>query len=278
MMDDHSAGGVIFDEPRGADVPLLYRFSHFEASGCLAHAFTTRCGGVSPQPWASLNVGSTTPDDPVRVRENRRRVEEACGLRLAECVRPEHGAEVRELFAPEESAETVHDLPRADAVITRVRNLPLTIFTADCVPVMLLDPVTPALGLVHAGWRGTLAEVGARTVQAMQRSFGTRPESLLAAVGASIGPCCMVVGDDVRLAVAARFPSWQETVVRALNGGKSTVDLWELNVLQLETLGVPRAQIAVSRLCTSCRDDLFFSWRRDRGETGRIAMVASLTD
>ena len=267
---------VVFFEPR--EGPLLYRFRLLDACSRVVHACTTRCGGVSPQPWGTLNVGSTTHDEATHVRENRRRVEAACGLRLAEWVHLEHGAEVREVTSWSDCADTVPGLPRADAVITRVRGLPLTIFTADCVPVVLVDPVTPALGVVHAGWRGTVAEVTARTVTAMERAFGTRPADLLVAVGASIGPCCMEVGDDVRTAVASRFPLWQETVVQSQKGGKTTIDLWELNVLQLEARGVPREQVAVSRLCTSCRADLFYSWRRDHGETGRLAMVASLTD
>jgi YfiH family protein len=144
------------------------------------------------------------------------------------------------------------------------------------VPVLLLDPDTPALGVVHAGWRGTVAGAAEAAVHAMQTAFGTRPERLLAGLGSSIGPCCMQVGNDVTSAIRAGYPSWQESVIRPHNMGKSTIDLWELNCLQLARAGVPRENVAVSELCTACRKDFFFSYRRDQGDTGRLAMLAAL--
>jgi YfiH family protein len=255
----------------GGDVPY-YRFPALDVHGVAFHAFTTRLGGVSGAPYNSLNLGGTTRDDAASVQENRRRAERTFGHALEERIRLEHGKRVHVV----EDGAAPQKLAVADGLITRLRGVPLLIYYADCVPVLLLDPETPALGVVHAGWRGTVAGAAEEAVLAMREAFGTRPQSLLAGLGSSIGPCCMQVGDDVTSAIRAAYPSWQESVIHPHNMGKSTIDLWELNCLQLTRAGVPRENVAVSALCTACRKDLFFSYRRDQGDTGRLAMLAAL--
>lgn len=260
---------------RPGHVPY-FTFPSIEASGVAFCAFSTRLGGVSGAPFDSLNLGVTTRDGADNVRENRQRFSRALGYKLREFIRLEHGCQVHVL----REARAEHDafLPVADAVITRLRGVPITIYYADCVPVLLVDPITPAVGLVHAGWRGTVNEVVARTVEAMEAAFGSDPGRLLAGLGSSIGPCCMQVDEDVATVVREAFPQWQESIVGPFNKGtgKSMIDLWELNCLQLVRAGVPRRNVANSRLCTACRKDLFFSYRRDRRETGRLAMLVSL--
>ncbi len=240
-------------------------------------AFSTRLGGISEAPYNSLNLGMTTTDSAAAVAENRRRFAEATGFPLVEWIRLEHGNRVHVVDQMQPAAE----LPLADAVITSRRRVPLTIYYADCVPLVLVDPLTPAVGLAHAGWRGTLADVAGSTVRAMRENFGTRPEHLLAGLGSSIGPCCFEVGSDVTEPLCARFAAWKEAVVTPLednlnNEKKSRVDLWKLNSLQLTEAGVSRQNIAVSGLCTACRPDLFFSYRRDRRQTGRLGMMVTL--
>ena len=251
-------------------LPPYYVFPHLEPH--VFCGFTTRAGGVSVAPFDTLNLGTTTRDEAACVEENRRRMSAAFGHALGASIRLEHGCRVVRVDA----GESVADKPCADAVITCARHLPVAIYYADCVPVILVDPRRRALALVHAGWRGTMVEVSVRAVEAMQEAFGTDPADLLGGIGSSIGPCCFEVGPDVKDVVCARFPQWQESLVSVDKDLNTRVDLWNLNLLQLEHAGVPRRNIAISRLCTACRDDLFFSYRRDRGQTGRLAMLAVL--
>lgn len=271
---------VLVREPGRA---AWFRFPALDALNVAFCGFSTRIGGVSRKPYDTLNLGSTTGDDPSSVAENRRRMAEAVGYPLQEYIRLEHGNGVHHVeieghhtqFGREISMVSP-DLVVADAVVTRQRQLPITIYYADCVPVVVVDPVRHAVGLAHAGWRGTVLDVAGATVRAMQLHFGSDAADLHAGIGSSIGPCCFDVGPEVTDAVRERFPQWQESLIQSSNRGTTTLDLWELNCLQMMGAGVPRRNIAMSRLCTACREDLFFSYRRDRRDTGRLAMLVCL--
>lgn len=256
--------------------PPYFTFPLIDATGLVFCGFSTRRGGVSAPPFNSLNVGTTTGDEPTSVFDNRSRLERAFGYPVQEWISLAHGNEVHEVSSFHARYAPSPLLPEGDALISCHRDLPLTIYYADCVPIVLLDPQRPAIGLVHAGWRGTVANVVCRTVETMRERFGTDPSRLLCGLGASIGPCCFEVDNDVAAAVRSQFPSWQDSVVAVKNQAKSTIDLWQLNTFQLEQAGVPRQNIAISRLCTACREDLFFSYRRDRRQTGRLAMLVAL--
>lgn len=254
-----------------------FAFPLLEATGRVTCGFSTRRGGVSPAPFDSLNLGTTTRDDVENVRVNRARFGEALGgFEVLEYIRLVHGNAVHAVGQGSGAFDCGPEMAPADAVITDQPGLPLVIYTADCVPIVLFDPQRPALGLAHAGWRGTVDDVAGATVAAMQARYGTDPAQLLCGLGASIGPCCFEVHDDVAGPVRDRFPDWQDLVASLITNDKYSIDLWQLNVLQLQRAGVPRRNIAVSRLCTACRADLFFSYRRDRRETGRLAMLAAL--
>lgn len=255
----------------------FYSFPLLDRSGLVSCGFSTRLGGVSPAPFDSLNLGTTTKDDPENVRANRARFGEALGgMPVLEWINLVHGRAVHEASTLEATFRCTPQTPEADAVITDRRELPLVIYTADCVPIVFVDPRTPAVGLAHAGWRGTVADIAGATVTAMKTRYGTDPAHLLCGLGASIGPCCFEVHDDVAGPVRAGYPQWQDSVVSLINAQKHSIDLWQLNALQLERVGVPRRNIAISRLCTACRADLFFSYRRDRRETGRLSMLVAL--
>jgi YfiH family protein len=145
---------------------------------------------------------------------------------------------------------------------------------ADCVPVLLHDPVKGWVGLVHAGWKGTVGGAARKAVQAARETFGSRPEDILAAIGPSIGPCCYEVGEDVVAAVHSGLPECAD-LLSARDGGVH-LDLWRANACQLAAVGVPAANVEVSGYCSSCRTDLFFSHRKERGKTGRMAAVIGL--
>ncbi|MDO9066744.1 MAG: peptidoglycan editing factor PgeF, partial [Chloroflexota bacterium] len=149
---------------------------------------------------------------------------------------------------------------------------------ADCVPVLLCDPIHEAVGLAHAGWRGSAAGIASRTVRAMAQAFGTRPPDLLAGIGPSIGRCCYEVGHPVIQHFSAHFPWWREVV--AGHTGRLHLDLWEANRRQLLDAGLPAEQIAVAGICTACHTEDFYSHRREHGQeagaTGRFTAVIGL--
>jgi len=219
-------------------------------------AFTTRRGGVSEGPFRSLNLGILTDDDPARVNENRGRAVRASGLAPDQVamVRQVHGTDVLEWTGPpERGVDPGRALPEADGHTTTTRGLGLLVLAADCLPVALAAPGRVAM--VHGGWRGLAGGILERAVAA----FDTPP---VAAVGPGIGPCCYEVGDEVRAAFAD------------LDGVASgrMLDLKAVVRRRLEAAGV--TEVHDVRLCTSCREDLFFSHRRDRGTTGRQGGLA----
>ena len=161
----------------------------------------------------------------------------------------------------------------ADAILTDTPGLPVAVFSADCVPLLLYDPDGPWLGAVHAGWRGTAQSVSRAAVEALVKA-GARPERLLAALGPSIGPCCYEVDKPVIAqldrAFAGRWGAW----VKSIGAGKWMLDLWAANEEQLRGAGLRGDRIFNPRLCTACRTDLFFSYRR--GHHGRLVSIAAL--
>ena len=153
--------------------------------------------------------------------------------------------------------------------------MPVLLCFADCVPVLLYDPVHHAAGVVHAGWKGTVAEIGRKTVQRMGETFGSRPQDILAGIGPSIGACCFEVGEEVAAAFRAAFPEAPGLLSHSPEG-KRTIDLWAANRLQLEAAGLLPAHIDSADVCTKCNAGLFFSYREEHGTTGRFAAWIAL--
>ena len=255
--------------------PVYYRFEQWPESGALAHGVFTRQGGVSRAPFASLNVGGTVGDDLAAVRENLRRIYAALSLdgERACTVWQVHSADT--VLATERTPGR-HWLARADGMITNRPGLPLTMRFADCVPLLFHDPVHRAVGIAHAGWRGTVGMVGVSVVRAMQAAFGTDPADLQVAIGPSIGPERYEVGSEVAAAVLKAFGEDGKGLLHYPNGGKAHLDLWAANRLALERVGV--RQIEVAGLCTAAHVDDFFSHRAERGKTGRFCAVIALRE
>ncbi len=230
------------------------------------HAFTTREGGASAHPFDTLNLGRAVGDDPQAVRANRARVLETLGRSLADQVEASqvHGDRV----AVVGRADRGGNVPDVDGLITRDPAVVLAMHCADCVPLLLVDPVRGAVAAVHTGWRGTAAGAAPAAVGAMVGTFGSRPADLLAAIGPAIGPCCY----EVDALVVERFAPWpwRDRVVSPAPSGRWMLDLWEANRRQLVDAGVPPGSVAVAGLCTAHHPALFFSHRRD-GATGRMA-------
>ena len=236
-----------------------------------AHAFPTRLGGVSTGALASLNLGVSQGDDPASVAENYARLGRAVGFSPARCslTHQVHGNTVRRITAAD-AAGLDAPRPDCDALITDLPGAALVIFTADCIPVLLYDPVTGAVGAAHCGWRGTALGLAEKTVHAMEDTFGSRAADLRCAIGPGISRCCFETDADVPDAVRTALGAAAEPYLRPA-GAKWYVDLKGINRHFLERAGV--AQIDVSDGCTACSPELFWSHRRmgaQRGSQGAV--------
>lgn len=254
--------------------PLLF------ATGLVRHAFTTRCGGVSRGPFRWLNLGWHVEDDPAAVQENRRRLLEVL------CLPPEklitahqvHGTEVRvveEEDVKRREGPAGENFVGVDALVTAHPGLVLTVFVADCLPILLLDPRRKAIAAVHAGWRGTAGRAVVHAVETMQKYFGTEAGDCLAALGPAIGPCCYRVGDEVAAIFRRNYAGWRDFLCPA-EGGGWRLDLWEANRQALQEIGMADSNLSLSKMCTACHPELFYSHRRDGGRTGRMAALIGL--
>lgn len=252
---------------------IYYQFTTLRHLSELSHGIFTRRGGVSPAPFDSLNVGLTVGDDEQCVHENRRRMSDALGVSEPETrtTWQVHGTDV--LLARHGDA-AAWPPPKADAIITSDPYLPLTMRFADCVPLLLYDPVKRAIGLAHAGWRGTVSGVAQATIRAMASAFGTRPGDVLAGIGPSIGPCCYEVGPEVVVQVRDAFPEAPDLIHPAEGSYGPHFDLWAANERALRQAGVQ--SIDRANLCTACHTHEFFSHRAEAGRTGRFGALVSL--
>ncbi|MDI3299219.1 MAG: peptidoglycan editing factor PgeF [Bacillota bacterium] len=244
---------------------LLLRATALEEMGATA-AFSTRLGGVSQGPYASLNFSRSSGDRPEAVEENRRRWLAALGGGWRPAwLSQVHGSRVVEATAGAGAT------PEADAHWTREAGRLLGILVADCVPVLVAMPSPDGLlvGAAHAGWRGTAARVAGALVEAM-REAGGRPEAGRAAVGPSIGPCCYEVGEEVFEALAAAYPG---APLRVEAPGRDHADLWEANRRALVEAGLPEEAVRVAGLCSRCHLELFYSYR-GQGRSGHMAAAA----
>jgi len=247
-----------------------YTFDLFP--GEVTHAVLTRQGGVSPEPWASLNVGGTVGDDAVRVRENRYRSFAALGRRIDSLfdVWQVHSADAVCADAPRDP-----DAPllQADIIFTDKPQVTLYMRFADCVPILFYDPKQRVVGLAHAGWLGTVRGTTSAAVKTMCERYGSRPENILAAIGPSIGVDHYEVGPDVISRVRESFNSSADRLIQSW-AGKTYFDLWSANALQLQDAGVEKIEVA--GLCTACHLDDWFSHRAENGKTGRFGALIAL--
>lgn len=247
-----------------------YQFGLFNQT--LLHAIFTRRGGVSPDPWAALNLGSTVGDDLERVRENSRLALAALERDPASVfdVWQVHGVEVVIAEAPR-SPESPH--MQADAILTDRPGLTLMMRFADCVPIMLHDPVRKVAGIAHAGWMGTVRGTVCFAVEAMQKHYGSSPNDIQAAIGPSIGPDHYEVGPDVVIQVQQAFGSDASSLLSA-SAGPMKFDLWAANRLLLEQVGVRHVEVA--GVCTACHTEDWYSHRAEKGRTGRFGAIIAL--
>lgn len=282
----------------------IIKSKRFEKFDWLVHGFSTRPGGgsVLEDPHSLqqarqkiLNLGFTDWDLRETVEQNRRDFIASVNSRKCSLVtlRQIHSDVIHLVESPHP------EIPSGDALITRTPGLLLSIQTADCIPILLADPKRRAVAAIHAGWRGTLACIAAKTVGRMQMAFGSRPEDLLAALGPGIRQCCYEVGPEVVKEFSAQFPEardWFDGPFDAMSSGEDPnplpwlsmmppgrepppprchFDLFAANTAILAAAGVKSKNISSLDLCTACRTDLLFSYRRE-GRTGRMMAVIGI--
>lgn len=253
---------------------LFWEFESL-ATAALTHGVLGRVGGVSPAPFQSLNLSRAVQDTAENYHENRRRAYGVFGRGVENLVHAQlvHGADV----AVVGTADHGRAVPHVDALLTNQVGCGLTMNYADCAPILLYDPQHHALGLGHAGWAGTVADVPGAMVRAMQAAFGSQPQHLLGAIGPCISAAVYEVDEPVISAVRRAFPHTAETLlIPQPHGPRPHFDLVRANQLNFARAGVQ--QVETSGLCTAQNTHLFFSHRAEQGRTGRFGVVLTLED
>ena len=238
------------------------------------HAVLTRHGGVSQPPFDRLNTGGTVGDDPQDVLTNHKRIYDVFGYDFASRfdVWQVHGNQV--LCAEGPRGKGVPH-PKADGILTENPDVTLFMRFADCVPILLVDPVLRVIGIVHAGWQGTYQRIAQTAVEKMSACFGSKPESLFAGIGPSICQQCYDVGSEVYERFSSHFGTDAPRYFRHQDN-QLFLDLWLSNRDILHQAGVK--QIETAGICTACHLEDWYSHRAEKGKTGRFAVLMSIED
>lgn len=259
------------------------KFSGFPED-LVVHAISTRLGGVSKLPYDGLNLALHVGDNSEDVLTNRKKFIQSLGYRVGDIVTPNqvHGEKIFVVAEENRGAGSLtYDdaIKNTDALITNVPDLPLMLCFADCVPVLFVDTENSAVGIAHAGRKGTMQKISAKTFSAMKENFGTRGKNCLVGIAPSIGVCCYEVGEEIRDECKKNFPENFGELIQERDG-KIFLDLQTANKIQLVAAGVPEENIDVAGECTCCKSGWYFSYRAAKKnnlpETGRIAALIAL--
>lgn len=250
-----------------------------ERNGRLIVGFTSR--HLAGLPWG--NLAFHVAEDGDEVVANRKWLADLVGVEITSltCALQPHGNKVAVIDEKLRGAgalsykEAISD---ADGLITKLPDTLLTLFFADCVPLYLYDPVTGGMGLAHAGWRGTVLQIGRQMVEAMERQFGSARDALQVAIGPSIGPCCYQVDEQVMAPVRSLLPGEWHIVAKPEGDNHFRLDLRKLNQILLEKEGIRKENIEITHICTSCQSDLLFSHRKEKGKAGRMAAFIGMRE
>ena len=248
-------------------IPYLY-FPNLEAFSGIRHAVFTRKGGVSFAPHDSLNVSYSVGDVEQAVAQNRQKICAVMDANELFFARQVHGADVLCYTENDfrEKAYTRDAQRTGDAMVSSAKGKFLALKVADCQPVLMFDPVLSVIAAVHSGWRGSIQNIAGRTVCVMKDRFGSHPRNIIAGIGPSLGPCC------------SEFINYQTEIPRPLwiyKQRRVFFDFWSMTQDQMTDAGVMRENIHVSGICTRCRSDIFFSFRKQK-QTGRFAAAIGL--
>jgi len=243
------------------------------------NAFSTRVGGVSPMPKEALNLAGFNEDAAENIYENRRRFLKLFkGEWLLTGCWQVHGVDVRVVHSEDDAKqkpEVLGDDQYCDALVSNTPNVLLTVKTADCVPILIGDPVTRAFAAVHAGWRGTSSSIVKRAIAQMESEYGALAANLCVAIGPAANACCYEVGGDVIGIFKDQFANADE-LLTPTHDGRARINLHQANREQLIAAGVSVGRIHLAPLCTMDRNDLFFSYRQEKKLHGRVGRLMSV--
>ena len=240
-----------------------------------SHFFTTRISGNSKGAFSSLNIGLSSGDRIENVYKNWEYLEAEAGMEKGRVIIPKqiHSDNILTVETFEHFNEILNEKnPReADAVILGCRGTAAAVVTADCVPVILVSREKSAGAVIHSGWKGTMLNITGKTVKNITKKYSLSPLELVAVIGPSIGACCYEVGNEVFIKFRELF-GMNDTIIKESNS-RYFISLADAVCLQLENEGIPSRNIEIMYMCTSCNEELFFSYRRDKGITGRQGSV-----
>jgi YfiH family protein len=246
----------------------FFQFHNLATFAGLWHGIFTRQGGISPAPFESLNVGHRLGDNPDHVKANREIISQCTSSSSIISARQVHGCHVQIVTEVQQPAGAAcSSRLEADALVTNLPGIYLMIQVADCQSILIYDPVRQVVGNIHSGWRGSLQNICSRTIETMVTAFGCRAEDLWVGIGPSLGPCC------------AEFIHYQQEIPEIYwhyRIDECHFDFWSITKDQLRAAGVKPHKIEISSLCTHCRTDLFYSYRKE-GLTGRFATIIGLS-
>lgn len=267
-----------FKKNVGKDL-VYYTIPSFENTGLVKHCFTSRLFFKEKAVNENFDLNPKDINDNINRYDNYKKLSAALDIPIENFTLSDqiHGDNIYVVKENDKgkglsSKVIIHG---TDAMITNERNIALTTFYADCVPLYILDPIKKAIGLAHSGWKGTVKKIGAKTLRKMSDEYGTNPSDCLIGIGPSIGQCCFETGPEVFEKFKAHYPDSFSDFVKERHE-RYYIDLWSANKAQFIKLGVPQNNITVSCLCTLCNKDVFFSYRGESGNTGRMAAVLML--
>ncbi len=242
------------------------KFNNLESFDEIIHFSSTRIGGLSSNHLSSLNLGYTVNDNPKNVTHNLELLANSLGFEKQQMVSPKqtHSKNIG-------IVKSQHDIfNETDALITNIPNICIFVRTADCVPILLFDPIQKAIAAIHSGWKSTIQEISKHTINLMLKEYGTKPEDIVAGIGPSIGPEVYEVGPEVAEKFNQMF-GMNHVIKPIANSNKGYLDLWKANKQILIKSGILEHNIEVAEMCTYSNPELFYSARRDHGKTGRLA-------
>ncbi len=239
----------------------------------IPHAFTSKLGGVSKGDIKGLNLGFRVNDNIESVKENYRLVANDMGIDLNKTVlsRQTHTNNIR-IISEEDLGKGItkdSDIYDTDGLISNIKGSALIVFSADCTPILFYNKEKQVIAAVHAGWRGSVLKIASKCVELMKENFNCNPEKTYVAMGPSIGPCCFEFGPEAP-------DIFGEEYVKKAENDKYFVDLWKYNLDILTNCGIPRENIDLSKVCTVCHSDKYYSYRTTKDKTGRQGAIISL--
>ena len=247
-------------------------FQTFDKGGSVLHGTTSRVGGVSPPPYNELNLGVFSDDKKENVNKNIEIFTQELDIDRKRFIfsRQIHKDQITAVYKEHLDRNRAEDffIDQNDALVTNVKGIMLAVFSADCPSVSVFDPVRNAIGIAHAGWKGTVLKIAIQMLHKMKLEYGTRPVDCLAAIGPSIKQCCYEISENVVIHIRSVIPYWQDFTEYDSEKKKWKLSLQDANFRQLISAGVKESSIVWSKYCTCCDTDDFFSFRKE-GITGR---------